>query len=59
MPKTRRTSSTRWRTIPPALETKADVTRDMGDAKEEAIDDADVNAQAMTNAQKNEMTKAQ
>ncbi len=41
------------------MEAKADMTRDMGDAKEEAIDDADVNAQAMTNAQKNEMTKAE
>ncbi len=42
-----------------ALKTKADITRDMGDAKEEAIDDADVNAEAMTNTQKSEMTKAQ
>jgi len=41
------------------LEAQADATRAAGDAKSDAIDDADVNAEAMTNAQKNEMTKAQ
>ena len=33
------------------LESQAEAVRDMGEAKEEAIDDADVNAQAMTNTQ--------
>lgn len=42
-----------------ALEAQAEATRESGDAKEEAIDDADVNAEAMTNAQKNELTKAE
>lgn len=35
-----------------ALEAQADATRDEGERKEEAIDDADVNADAMTPAQK-------
>ena len=35
-----------------SLEAQADATRAAGDAREEAIDDADVNADAMTNAQK-------
>ena len=35
-----------------ALETQADVAEDVGEAREEAIDDADVNAQSMSNAQK-------
>jgi hypothetical protein len=34
-----------------ALEGQADALEDMGEAKEEAIDDADVNAAAVTNAQ--------
>jgi ABC-type glycerol-3-phosphate transport system substrate-binding protein len=38
-----------------ALEAQAEVTRETGDDKEEAIDDADVNAQAMSNEQKNAM----
>jgi len=40
------------------LEAQADATREMGAAKEDAIDDADVNADAMTNAQKAEVTNA-
>jgi hypothetical protein len=35
-----------------SLEAQADATRAAGDAREEAIDDADVNADAMSNAQK-------
>jgi ABC-type glycerol-3-phosphate transport system substrate-binding protein len=35
-----------------ALEDRADAVRDVGEAKEEAIDDADVNADAMTNQEK-------
>jgi hypothetical protein len=35
-----------------ALEAQADVVEQAGEAREEAIDDADVNAQAMTPAQK-------
>ncbi len=35
-----------------SLEAQADATREMGEEKEEAIDDADVNAQAMSNEQK-------
>ncbi|KKC27407.1 hypothetical protein [Sphingomonas sp. SRS2] len=35
-----------------ATEAKADAIRETGDAKEEAIDDADVNADAMTTSQK-------
>lgn len=35
-----------------ALEDQADAVRDMGEAREEAIDDSDVNAHALTNAQK-------
>lgn len=35
------------------MEDKADAVRQAGDAKEDAIDDADVNADAMTEAQKN------
>ena len=35
-----------------ATEARADAVRAAGDAKEEAIDDADVNADAMSNAQK-------
>lgn len=42
-----------------ALDAQADATRASGEAKEEAIDDADVDAGAMTNAQKNEITKAE
>lgn len=40
------------------LEAQADATREMGAEKEEAIDDADVNAGAMTNGQKTEVTNA-
>ncbi len=39
-----------------SLEAQADATREAGEAREEAIDDADVNADAMTNAQKAEIT---
>lgn len=35
-----------------ATEARADAVRAAGEAKEEAIDDADVNADAMTNAQR-------
>ena len=35
-----------------ALKANADATREAGEAREEAIDDADVNAHAMTNDQK-------
>lgn len=35
-----------------AMKANADATRDAGEAREEAIDDADVNAHAMTNGQK-------
>ena len=38
------------------LEAQADAVRDAGEAKEEAIDKADVNADAMTPAQKNAVT---
>lgn len=38
-----------------ALEAQAEVTRELGAAREEAIDDADVNADAMSEAQKNAM----
>jgi hypothetical protein len=40
------------------LEAQADATREAGDAKEEAIDDADLNADAMTPAEKNAVTAA-
>ena len=36
-----------------ALEAQADALREQGEAKEEAIDDSDINADAMTDAQKN------
>ena len=42
-----------------SLEAQADATRAAGDAKEEAIDDADVNADAMTNAQKGALVNGQ
>ena len=35
-----------------ALESQADAAEEAGEQREEAIDDADVNAQAMSNAQK-------
>lgn len=35
-----------------ALKANADATREAGEAREEAIDDADVNADAMSNGQK-------
>jgi ABC-type glycerol-3-phosphate transport system substrate-binding protein len=38
-----------------ALEDRAGAVRDVGKAKEEAIDDADVNADAMSNQQKEEV----
>ena len=39
-----------------ALEDRADAVRDVGEAKEEAIDDADVNADALSNQQKEAVT---
>lgn len=39
-----------------SLEAQADATREAGAAKEEAIDDADVNAQAMTPAETEAVT---
>ena len=42
-----------------SLEAQADATRAAGDAKEEAIDDADVNADAMSNAQKGALINGQ
>ena len=36
-----------------SLEAQADATREAGEAKEEAIDDTDLNAEAMTPAEKN------
>ena len=41
-----------------ALEAQADSVEAAGEAKEEAIDDADVNADAMSNEQKNAVTNA-
>ncbi len=38
-----------------SMEARADATRDAGAAKEERIDDADVNADAMTPAQKKDV----
>ena len=40
------------------LEDQADAIRETGEAKEEAIDEADVNAQKMTPAEKDTATKA-
>jgi hypothetical protein len=34
------------------MQAKADATREAGDAKEEAIDDADINAEALTPAER-------
>ena len=42
-----------------ATEAQADATRAAGGAKEEAIDDADVNADAMSNAQKDGLINGQ
>lgn len=42
-----------------ALENKADQVREAGEAKEEAIDESDVNAHALSNAQKEAMTNSQ
>ena len=42
-----------------ALEAQADITRDVGDAREEAIDDADVNAHAMTPAERSAAVNGQ
>ena len=42
-----------------SLEAQADAVEASGEAKEEAIDDADVNADAMTNAQKGALVNAQ
>lgn len=39
-----------------ALDAQADLVEEMGDAKEEAIDDADVNAHAMSPAEKESLT---
>ena len=41
-----------------SMQANADATRDMGAAKEEAIDDADVNAAAMSTGEKNAMMPA-
>jgi ABC-type glycerol-3-phosphate transport system substrate-binding protein len=41
------------------LEQQADALRDQGEAREEAIDDADVNADAMTPQQKDAVTNVQ
>ena len=41
------------------MEANADAAREAGDAKEEAIDDADVNADAMSNAQKEAVINGQ
>jgi hypothetical protein len=38
-----------------SMEARADAVRDAGDAKQERIDDADVNADAMTPAQKKDV----
>lgn len=40
------------------LEARADNLEDQGEAKEEAIDDSDVDADALTEAQKNALTAA-
>lgn len=37
------------------MQAKADATREEGDAKEEAIDDADINAEALTPAERAKM----
>jgi hypothetical protein len=42
-----------------SLQAQADALREQGEAKEEAIDDADVNADAMTPAQKDAATNGQ
>jgi predicted small lipoprotein YifL len=42
-----------------ALEAQAEVTREVGKAREEAIDDADVNAAAMTASQKEGLVNGQ
>ena len=40
------------------LEAEADATREVGEAKEEAIDKSDINADAMSPAQKSEIINA-
>lgn len=40
------------------MQAKADATREAGDAKEEAIDESDINADALSNAQKSEIINA-
>lgn len=42
-----------------SLESQADAVEEAGEQREEAIDDADVNAQAMTPAQKEAMVNGQ
>ncbi|KQU45983.1 hypothetical protein ASG67_15350 [Sphingomonas sp. Leaf339] len=42
-----------------AMEARADATRAAGEAREEAIDDADVNAHAMSNEQKAALVNGQ
>ena len=42
-----------------ALEAQADATREAGEKREEAIDDADVNAQALSNGQKDALVNGQ
>ena len=42
-----------------ALEAQAEITRDLGEAREEAIDDVDVDADAISEAQKNAMVNGE
>lgn len=42
-----------------ALEAQAEAVEDMGDKKEEAIDNTDVDADELSESQKNAMTKAE
>ena len=42
-----------------ALKAQAEITRDLGEAREEAIDDADVNAEAMSGAEKKALVTGQ
>ena len=42
-----------------SLEAQAEVVRESGEAKEEAIDDADVDADALTNGQKEALVNGQ
>jgi predicted small lipoprotein YifL len=42
-----------------ALDAQADATREAGEAREEAIDDSDVNAHALSDAEKNALVNGQ